>query len=93
MYLDPWTVWMSGDGAGTVELLAKMADVHVDRVEEAFALPDGLTKPGSRHDSIRMTHQHGEDGNLLRGQIDRLVASRRAAPDEVEGQVSHAEYG
>ena len=70
-----------------------MTDVHVDHVEGGFTLPDAFGEPGSRHDPARMAHQHGEDGELRRGEIDRLTASRHAATDEVEGQIGHAEHG
>src|SRR5712691_7027434 len=83
------------DRGRVAELAAELTDVHVDRARVARERvpPDALEQLVAREHEAPMVEQLPEEIELLRRQLDLLIAHARFTPSGIDGEVAVLDDG
>src|SRR5207302_1872194 len=79
---------------GPVDLLAQVADVHVDHVRPALErhVPGAVEQLPAAQDRSRPAHEELEQRELLRRELELRLAAPRTMGRRVEAQVADLEH-
>src|SRR5262245_53945251 len=74
---------------GSIDLVAEVTDVHVDDVRRAVVreVPDVLEQVRTREHRAGVAHEHLEERELLRAQLDLDTVSRHSVLRWIQPQI------